>query len=57
MILSQYIQEVVKNTERYVKENLGYRWKIPKMDVNPFACGYDTPLEMSPELDPVLSYY
>ena len=47
----------MKNTERCVKENLGYRWKISKTDVNPFPCGYEAALEVSQELYPVLSYY
>ena len=47
----------MKNTERYVKENLGDQWKTPKMDVNPFPCGCDPSLDMSQELNPVLSSY
>ena len=58
LILSQYIQEAVNNTEIYVKENLGYWWKIPKTYVNPLPCGYEPHLDVLPELHPVLpSYY
>ena len=43
----QYIQEVVKNKEKYAKDNIGDRWKIPKTSVNPFPCGYEPPLDVS----------
>jgi len=48
---SQYIQKAMKITERCVKDNLWGRWKILKMAVNPFPCGYETMLDASPELD------
>ena len=42
---SQYTKEAVKNTERYIKDYLGYRWKITKMAVNPFLYGYEPLLD------------
>ena len=47
----------MKNTEQYVKENIGYRWKIPKTDVNSFPYGHEPPLDMSTGLNPIISSY
>ena len=55
--LLQYIQEAINDTERHVKDNLGYQWKIPKISMNPFLYGYETALDVLTELDPVLLSY
>ena len=47
----------MKNKEQYVKENIGYQWKIPKMAVNPFPCGYEPTIDELQEINPVLSSY
>ena len=54
---SQYIQEDVKSMDRYVKGNNGDWWKIPMTAVKILPCGYEPPLDVSQELDPVLSSY
>ena len=54
LIPLQYIQEAANNMERYVKDNLGDRWNIPKTDVNPFPHGYEPPIGILLELDLVL---
>ena len=49
---SQYVQEICWNVQKYVKENLGVRWKLPKQTPNPFTMGYAPELYASPMLDP-----
>ena len=50
--VSQYVQESCRNVQKYVKENLGGRWKLPKQAPNLFAMGYAPELYASPVLDP-----
>ena len=54
---SQYVQEICWNVQKYVKENLGVRWKLPKQTPNPFTMGYAPELYASPMLDPSLASY
>ena len=57
LIPSQYIREALNSTEWYFKENIGDWCNIPKTAMNTFPCEYEPPLDVSPELDLVLSFY
>ena len=55
---SQYVQESCRDFQKYVKENLGGIWKLPKQTPKPFTMGYIPELDASTVLDPSLeSFY
>ena len=35
----QYVKEISWNIQKYMKENLGGRWKLQKQAPNPFTMG------------------
>ena len=54
---SQYVQESVRNVEKYIADNLHDRWKLPKRAENPFEMGYAPELDDTPCLNPSLASY
>ena len=53
---SKYIQEAVKNVEKYLDENFDGRKLLKKVNT-PFANDYAPELDMTPELSPELANY
>ena len=50
---SQYVQESVKNVERYLeKQEIPGRWKLPKKAETPLPTSYRPELDVTPELEP-----
>ena len=56
---SQYVQESVKNVERYLeKQDIPRRWKLPKKAETPLPTSYRPELDVTPELEPTeASFY
>ena len=44
--LQKYIQEAVKNTQQYFKQNIGDQWNITEISINPLPCSYEPPLDV-----------
>ena len=56
---SQYVQESVKNVERYLeKQEIPGRWKLPNKAETPLPTSYRPELDLTPELEPTeASFY
>ena len=54
---TKYVRQSVENVEKYLKEHLDGRWKLPKRAENPFPMGYAPELDESPELNAELASY
>ncbi|KAL7540108.1 LOW QUALITY PROTEIN: hypothetical protein ACHAWF_008209 [Thalassiosira exigua] len=58
MSSSKYVQESVKNCKAHVAEHFKGRYRVPAKAENPFPCGYEPELDVTPELGPEeASYY
>ena len=54
---SKYVEEAVRNVEKYLKDLDSDRWKLPKRAENPFAMACEPELDTSPELSPDLASF
>ena len=55
---SKYVQQVVRNVETFLKNNLDGRYSLPKRAENPFPCDLAPNENVSPLLEPdVAKFY
>ena len=52
---AKYVRECCNNTQTYLNELEGDRWKLPKKAANPFEMGYEPELDETPVLEPSLA--